>query len=389
MAASVALVAGVGIGTATTAIAFRGRPWRLGDFTIASPAKGSGRAVAETPETTHRFGAIGTGEEGSHEFTIRSVGGAPLEVRRGATSCTCTLSGFEGAGVSGDGTTATVQPGDTLRVRVAWKGKGAGGPFRQQATIITNDPRRPEIFLVIEGTVVPTWKASPDAFTFARLSANAGGTAEVRIYTYGSTSTELASLTIDPPDPAGVFSLSSAALDPADVAAEPGATGGRLLTLRIGPGLPLGPLRRTVTAMFGATNGIKAEMAVLGTVTGDLALAGPGWDSLGQTLVLGTVSARTGLRTRLFLTARGPHSGDVKPVVREVVPTVMQVTIGETVAVGGGTAVRTPIDIVIPPGSSPANHLCSDQAPAGRIVIDTGHPDSPSLPIRVCVAIGP
>jgi hypothetical protein len=45
--------------------------------------------------------------------------------------------------------------------------------------------------------------------------------------------------------------------------------------------------------------------------------------------------------------------------------------------------------VVIPAGSRAANHLCSEQGPAGRIVLDTGHPDSPTLDIPVCVAIGP
>jgi len=51
--------------------------------------------------------------------------------------------------------------------------------------------------------------------------------------------------------------------------------------------------------------------------------------------------------------------------------------------------VRIPIDIEIPSGSRVVNHLCSQQGPAGRIVLDTGHPDSPELTIPVCVAIGP
>jgi hypothetical protein len=79
----------------------------------------------------------------------------------------------------------------------------------------------------------------------------------------------------------------------------------------------------------------------------------------------------------------------VKPVVREVVPDSLQVTIGAAGDIGAGAVVRLPIEIVIPPGSRPANHLCSQQGPAGRIVLETGHPDTPVLTIPVCVAIGP
>jgi hypothetical protein len=51
--------------------------------------------------------------------------------------------------------------------------------------------------------------------------------------------------------------------------------------------------------------------------------------------------------------------------------------------------VRVPVTIVIPAGSRPVNHLCTDQAKPGSIVLDTGHPDTPELTIPVCVAIGP
>jgi hypothetical protein len=132
-----------------------------------------------------------------------------------------------------------------------------------------------------------------------------------------------------------------------------------------------------------------AEIFLEGSVGGDLVLLGPGWDSSRQMLVLGAVSGKTGHRSQLFLTARGTHRDSVKPVVREVVPDSLQVTIGAAGDIGAGAVVRLPIEIVIPPGSRPANHLCSQQGPAGRIVLETGHPDTPVLTIPVCVAIGP
>jgi hypothetical protein len=91
----------------------------------------------------------------------------------------------------------------------------------------------------------------------------------------------------------------------------------------------------------------------------------------------------------VFLTAKGPHRKSVRPTVREVVPDSLQVTVGEGRPIGAGGVVRIPVDIVIPAGSRAANHLCSQQGPAGRIVLDTGHPESPEFTIPVCVAVGP
>jgi hypothetical protein len=174
-----------------------------------------------------------------------------------------------------------------------------------------------------------------------------------------------------------------------EIAGETGATGGFRLTVDLKPGLPIGPLKRMVRVSFTVPEPLVAEVPLEGTVGGDLVMAGPGWDSSRQALLLGTVSGKTGLRTRVFLTAKGPHRDSVRPTIREVVPESLQVTIGDGTPIGTGGAVRIPIDIVIPPDSRAVNHLCSQQGPAGRIVLATGHPDSPEFTIPVCVAVGP
>jgi len=183
--------------------------------------------------------------------------------------------------------------------------------------------------------------------------------------------------------------LSSTPLPPEEIAAETGATGGFLLTLDVKPGLPIGPLRHSIAMQLRIPDEVVAELPLEGSVVGDLALAGSAWDSSRQALLLGTVSGKVGSHAQFFLTAKGPHRASVKPVVREVVPGSLQVEVGEGKPVGSGGVIRIPISITIPPGSSPANHRRSQQAPAGRIVLDTGHPDSPTLSIPVCIAIDP
>ena len=76
-------------------------------------------------------------------------------------------------------------------------------------------------------------------------------------------------------------------------------------------------------------------------------------------------------------------------VVREVVPESLVVEIGEGRPVGDKGMIRIPLSVVIRPGSPSANHRCSDQGPAGRIVLETGHPETPEFSIPVCVVIGP
>jgi hypothetical protein len=386
--AAAALVAGTAVGGAG-AMLKHATPWRVGDVRVVDGDATGPAPRAETLETRHEFGTVGVGATGSHEFTVRNIGAAPLTLSRGATSCTCTVSDFETAEGGSPDARKVVPPGASTRIKVQWRGKGDGGPFRQQATILTDDPRRPELVFVVDGMVVPTWKALPDAVFLPRVSASTGDRGTADIFTYGTSAPSVTEVVLDEPQVAHLFSLSTEPLDPATIAAEQGATGGFRLVVDAKPGLPLGPLKRLVRVVFQTPDEVTAEIPLAGMVGGDLVMAGPGWDSSRQALLLGTVSGKAGLRTRVFLTAKGPHRKSVRPTVREVVPDSLQVTVGEGRPIGAGGVVRIPVDIVIPAGSRAANHLCSQQGPAGRIVLDTGHPESPEFTIPVCVAVGP
>ena len=342
----------------------------------------------DVPETQFSFGTVGVGAKGFHEFVIRNIGDAPLELTKGATSCTCTVSDFEES-EGGSKDAKVVPPGESTKLKVQWRGKGDGGPFRQQASVLTNDPSRPQIAFVVEGAVVPTYKATPTAITLSKMSASSSEQATVTVFTFGKEQPAIDSLSLTDEKTAGFYSLTSAPLTPEDLTAETGATGGFRITADIRPGLPIGPLRQTIKLVFRMPDEVVAEIPVEGSVSGDLALAGTAWDSSREALLLGTVAARTGSQTNLFLTAKGPHRADVRPVVREVIPDSLQIAVGEGKPVGSGNVIRIPLSITIPPGSNPSNHNCSAQAPAGRIVLDTGHPDSPTLTIPVCITIAP
>jgi len=388
LVAAAALVAGGFVGAGGAALKATLTPWQIGDLAPIVGEVGPDAPRVEVPATRHEFGTIGTGAEGSHRFEIRNVGGGPLTLSRGHSSCTCTVSDFEGA-EEGSAATKQVPAGGATFVTVTWKAKPPGGPFRQEVTVLTDDPRRPEVALVVEGTVVPTWRAVPESIVLANVSASGGQQASVAVYTYGPEPPVVKGVSIDHAQAAEFFSLATAALSAEEIAAEPGSTGGFRIDVTIRPGLPLGRVRQTIAAVCELPERVTVEVPLEASVGGDLVLAGPGWDSSRQALVLGTVSGKAGLRTRLFITAKGPHRDRVRPTVEETVPPSLQVTVGPGSPVGAGGAVRIPLEVVIPPGSRAANHICSEQGPAGRIVLATGHPDSPTLSIPVCVAIGP
>lgn len=387
--AAAAAVVGCVVGAGGATVRSTLTPWQIGTLAPLVSEVPPDAPRAEVPETQHAFGTIGTGSSGSHRFAIRNTGGGPLTLTRGSTSCSCTVSDFEAAEGGSPEAKKLVPPGGETFVTVQWTGKPPGGPFRQQATILTDDPRRPEVVFAVEGTVVPTWRSIPESISLPTLTASASQRASVMLFTYGEQPPEFDEASIDHPQAAQFFSLAATPLSAAEIAAEPGASGGFRIDVEIKPGLPLGRLRQTVTARFRMPEAVTAEIPIEGNVGGDLVLAGPGWDSSRQALMLGTVSGKAGLRTRIFLSAKGPQRESVRPTVQETVPASLDVTVGEAAPVGSGAVIRIPLEIVIPPGSRAVNHICSEQAPAGRIVLATGHPDSPTLSIPVCVAIGP
>jgi len=389
MVAAFAAVTGAVIGGGQAAIEAALRPWRIGDFAPGAIAPPAEAPVADVPETRYEFGTIGAGAEGSHEFVIHNTGRGPLVLTRGSTSCSCTVSDFESKDGGDELARKEVPPGGSTRLRLKWRGKGPGGPFRQQATVFTTDPRRPEIAFMIEGLVVPTWKAVPESLALPTITTNAETRAAVKLFTYGTDQPVVEELSATDPQTAQSFRISSSPLGATEIAAETGATGGVAIDVTVSPGLPIGSLRQTISARLRIPEQITVEIPVQGSVSGALALAGGAWDSSRQALLLGTVSGRSGSRAEVFLTAKGSHAAAVKPTVREVVPESLAVDIGTGKPVGDKGMIRIPILITIPPGSPPANHRCSEQGPAGRIVLDTGHPETPVFTIPICVVIGP
>src|SRR2546430_284888 len=86
----------------------------------------------EIKEQHFDFGSMQRGTRKSHEFEIRNVGNAPLTLKSRGTTCKCTVSKVPDE---------TVPPGGTTSIRLQWTAKSDSGPFRQTATIETNDPR--------------------------------------------------------------------------------------------------------------------------------------------------------------------------------------------------------------------------------------------------------
>ncbi|UUO07098.1 DUF1573 domain-containing protein [Blastopirellula sp. J2-11] len=115
----------------------------------------------EVERTEYNFGSMERFESSSHTFTIRNIGDAPLQLEVGDSSCSCTLAGIEESGVA---------PGEETHIKLEWTLKFKEGPFRQSATILTNDPGRPEIQFVVEGIIQEAVNIAPRELVLSGIS---------------------------------------------------------------------------------------------------------------------------------------------------------------------------------------------------------------------------
>ncbi|MFM8579481.1 MAG: DUF1573 domain-containing protein [Planctomycetaceae bacterium] len=387
-------IVGVAMGSLAAIANGLSRPMQIGSFrVVAAPSADSAKAT--TDETIFDFGSMGAEEAGAHQFKIVNGGKSVLSLSKGSSSCSCTIGGLD---------REDVPPGEAAMVSIDWKTKGQGGPFRQRVSVLTNDPLRSEISFEISGIVVPKWRLVPEEVVFDRISSASGANASIRLLTYGLFKPELRELIVEPVSgtPEATRSTSPMVADfrvlsERELEAESPATGGFVIDITVPPGLPVGPLRRTVrirlenlaALMESGDRNVTIDIPVKGSVAGDIVIAGNGWDSSNEMVALGNVSSTTGGGVDLFLTVKGPERERIKPVVREVVPDSISVELGEPSPIGAGTVWKVPIQIRVPVGSKTCNHLGSRQGPLGRIVLETGLASTPELTLPVRLAIGP
>ncbi len=59
---------------------------------------------------------------------------------------------------------AAIPPGGSTTVKLEWTAKSDNGPFRQSATILTNDPRHSQIDLAVDGQILAISGVEPPDF---------------------------------------------------------------------------------------------------------------------------------------------------------------------------------------------------------------------------------
>ena len=372
----VAAIAGAAFGSGFAAWSFFELPEQPSlERGILAPSIDSAKEYpsVEVDETEYDFGSMDSQATGTHKFLFRNVGNAPLELKKGSTTCKCTLSDI------GD---AVVQPGESGAVTLEWNGKTAIGPYVQSANILTNDPQNPRIELRIRGEMTAKARVVPETLVFSTVSAGAMAEGDVRIFGYLDTPLEITGYEID--DPANI-EVSFSPLSDDEVEGEKYAVSGQRVDVTIKPGLPPGPFQRRIRVKTSLEGVEELVVPVEGTITSEISIYGQGWSSARGVLRLGALGKEKTVR-QLLVRVGGFHPEEVEFEVAEIEPEFVNVRVGERTSPPGSRVAVTPIEIEIPEGSPPGNYLGPKKV--GHIRVKTTHATVTELDIKLEFLIG-
>lgn len=396
---SVAVLLGLGIGVGTTLVEgtshqelFLPSDHAAHEASVreAARAKDASGRPGESPKVefvngrVHDLGAVDRFSRESHEFLIKNVGTAPLQVKVRRTTCKCTTSGID---------KNRLMPGETGKIVVDWQGDLAeeSTDFKQQAEVETNDPENPLISLVITGYIIEPIRVYPARIVLGRVACNKGATAEFRVLAADTDEIEVLETEFENTQTANLFDLSFSPLPEEEVEKERGMSCGLLARLRLKSGLSPGPINQTIRMQVRAAKESDIYVHVRGQAVGDIMIASSKlFESRTNVLDFGALQRTESAKAALQVFVTGEYRHETEFSVGEIdPPEYLNVDIGPREELNNGATVRYKVTITIPPGMKRINRASQvgEYGKLGRVVLETTHPVTKRIPIKVSFAI--
>jgi Protein of unknown function (DUF1573) len=374
----VGAVVGASVGAAIAYVEVRPQG---GGMTGPQAAAGQSKTVTNGPavdvtEQEYKFGQMQRGTTKSHEFVVHNVGQSPLTLRVGNTTCKCTVGN-----VSND----PIPPGGSINVKLEWSALIMPGPFRQTATILTNDPVNPRLELSVEGDVTEATGIFPQDLMFDKVTAGDTKSADVYIMAFTQDQLKVGQPEFSNTETRKYFDVSVEPVARKDLP-NPKAKAGVRVRVSTKPGLRLGRFDQWLAVSTNIPDTEHVKIPIIGRVIGNISIHGRMWNEEQGVLRLGRVKSSEGAEAPLTVVIRGDGADDVKLSVGSVDPPELKVTIGEPHKFKD-TLVHIPLTIEIPPGTPPMARLNIDQHDEARVVLKTTHPDVPEMVLGVRFAV--
>jgi Protein of unknown function (DUF1573) len=336
-----------------------------------APGPSEPRVQVDSPHFD--FGTMQRGTTKSHEFEFRNVGHGPLTLRVGNTSCKCTL---------GSVPDEPIPPGGSVNVKLEWTAKINAGPFRQTASVITNDSTQSRVDLQVDGKVTEASGLFPPDFMFDKLTAGETKSAEVFVMSFDNDEP----LTVGEPvlfnqETRKYFDVH---VEPVErsVLPNPDAKQGVKITVTAKPGLPLGRFDQWLKLPSNIKDASTLEIPIIGRVVGNISIHGRLYSEDQGVLRLGTVKSDEGASAKLNIVIRGDDAAATTLSVETTDPPELKAELGEPNHLSS-TLVHVPLTVEVPRGTPPMAHLDTQQGEAGKITLKTNSKEAAQVVIHV------
>ena len=332
---------------------------------------------AVVPESEYHFEPMAVGASQSHKFLIKNEGEAPLRLKKGKTTCKCTMS---------DLAKDSVPVGGETEVELTWTPKAAGPDFRQEASIHTNDPQNKLVRLIVSGPVHELLTIRPESgWHLQSLGRNETET----------LTGEISSMILDKFDIQSIEASSEhvkPAYRPMTEAElkESGAKSGYRLSVAFAPkDMKLGKIEEKIVVHTNLESAHEIPLDITGTFLGSVRLlpnaaksdSGVKWFPELMAINLGTFPAAKGA-TGCFTMLVGDMPEGQEFQVQKIESSVKSLTATVSPQEGGPKSSHQAflVTFQVKPGSPPQSHLRKESA---KVVLKTNHPYAPEITFHV------
>jgi hypothetical protein len=223
------------------------------------------------------------------------------------------------------------------------------------------------------------------------ITVGEGARGSVNLLSFEKNKFEITSHQFAESATAEYFEVQVSEMPAAMLRGEEGAKSGKIITLVVKPGLPLGPIEQKIRLETTLPGEPAITIPIQGRVIGDITVVGPPrWVEEQSLLVLGSVKQGKGIKSSgMQLIVKGPKRDQLDLKVLSVTPDFLKIHFDKAEPIPGEEVVRVPFTVEVPPNAPIGEHNGRLGGPMAHIELNTGHPSTRKLNLYVSFAVEP
>jgi hypothetical protein len=331
----------------------------------AADTKGPKPRVVVDGDLTHHFGTAPQHFLINKDWVITNEGEADLKLWKGTIECNCTVAAFDGDKKKEE---VTLKPGQKTTLHLSFETREVNGGFHKYAQIQTNDPLRPSMEFVADGTVRPSvvlYPPEPTINYFELSNDQDDHHSSVLLFSPDQPDIKITQLTSSRPEHLVVSDEPMSADDCKAMKVDKG----RKIILNVKGSMPLGAFREEVVIKTDHAKQSELKLTVTGKMVGPIS-ASP------ERVRWVPVHSPMGKTGEVMLTVRG-----LRPTRFEVEskPERIDVAVSPSDPASQGGQYR--MTVKVPPGMPPGLTIMD------QIVLKTDHPKAAEVKIPIDITI--